>query len=83
MNELLGNDLNLKNIDNVLHVLRNPYGWNDHVVRDARLAAADEIDRLRTESLRFDREPPEDCKHGSQCLARGACARKCSLVPNV
>lgn len=46
MNDLLGNDLDLKNIDNVLHVLRNPHGWNDHVVRDARLAAADEIERL-------------------------------------
>jgi hypothetical protein len=39
-----------------------------------------EIERLRGESLRFDREPPADCPHGSQCLARGACWRKCSLV---
>lgn len=30
----------------VLHILRNPHGWNDHVVRDARLAAADEIERM-------------------------------------
>ena len=40
-------EIDLKNIDHVLHVLRNPHGWNDHVVRDARLAAADEIERLQ------------------------------------
>lgn len=43
-------DIDLKNIDQVLHVIRNPHGWNDHVVRDARLAAAIEIERLRTEN---------------------------------
>ena len=37
-------------MNNLLEILRNPQGWNDHVVRDARLIAADEIERLTAEN---------------------------------
>ena len=30
----------------VLHLLRNPWGWSDDVVREARYKAADELERL-------------------------------------
>jgi len=30
----------------MLHILRNPYGWSDEVVREMRLKAADELERL-------------------------------------
>ena len=30
----------------VLHLLRNPWGWSEDVVREARLKAADELERL-------------------------------------
>ncbi len=39
----------------------------------------DEIERLQGEALRFDRELRKACPHGSQCMARGSCWRKCSL----
>jgi hypothetical protein len=42
-------NLDLSDINQVLHVVRNPYGWNEHVVRDARLKLADEFERLRAE----------------------------------
>jgi hypothetical protein len=36
-------------INHVLHVLRNPYGWNEDQIRDARLTAADIIERMGKE----------------------------------
>lgn len=30
----------------LLHLLRNPFGWSTEVVREARLKAADELERL-------------------------------------
>lgn len=30
----------------LLHVLRNPSGWNDEVIRGVRVQAADELERL-------------------------------------
>ena len=35
-----------KNRNFMLHVLRNPFGWSDDVVREMRLKAADELERL-------------------------------------
>ena len=32
-----------KNRNFMLHVLRNPFGWSDDVVREMRLKAADEL----------------------------------------
>jgi hypothetical protein len=32
--------------DTLLHLLRNPWGWSDDTVREARLKAADELERL-------------------------------------
>lgn len=46
-------NIDLTKVDNILHVLRNPFGWNDYVVRDARLQAADEIERLRVDERRL------------------------------
>ena len=37
------------NTDEILHILRNPYGINFDKVREARLAAADEIEILKKE----------------------------------
>ena len=34
-------------MDSMLHVLRNPHGWCDEAVREARIAAANEIEALR------------------------------------
>jgi hypothetical protein len=35
----------------LLHLLRNPWGWSEDTVREARLKAADELERLwRTEN---------------------------------
>lgn len=42
--------IDLRNVDQVLHVIRNPVGWSNDAVREARLAAANEIERLRTEN---------------------------------
>lgn len=33
----------------ILHILRNPYGKGDQEINDARLAAADEIEKLQGE----------------------------------
>ena len=30
----------------ILHILRNPCGWSEDVVREVRLMAADELERL-------------------------------------
>jgi FtsZ-binding cell division protein ZapB len=46
---MMHENLDLSDINQVLHVVRNPYGWNEHVVRDARLKLADEFERLRAE----------------------------------
>ena len=48
--------IDLAKIDHILHVLRNPYGWNDHVVRDARLAAATRLEQLAVELLVVEQE---------------------------
>jgi len=55
---MMHENLDLSDINQVLHVVRNPYGWNEHVVRDARLKLADEFERLRAEvdGLRADAE---------------------------
>lgn len=50
---MTADSIDMTNIDNILHVLRNPYGWNDHVMRDARLLAADEIERIRSNDTRM------------------------------
>ncbi|MBK8773061.1 MAG: hypothetical protein IPM06_21890 [Rhizobiales bacterium] len=47
--------IDLAKIDHILHVLRNPYGWNDHVVRDARLAAT-RLEQLAVELLVVEQE---------------------------
>lgn len=44
----------------ILHVLRNPYGWDENAVREARLAAADLIENLERQ-LEF-----EKCKKRSR-----------------
>lgn len=33
-------------VNKILHILRNPYGWSEEEQRCARLAAADEIEKL-------------------------------------
>lgn len=38
--------IDLTDRHNLLHVLRNPYGWDDHIIAEARLKAADDIERL-------------------------------------
>ena len=37
-----------------LHILRNPYGWDEDQIREARLAAADLIENLER-SLEFEK----------------------------
>ena len=43
-------------IDHILHVLRNPYGWDGHVLRDARLAAAAMLEQLGAELVAVKQE---------------------------
>ena len=31
----------------ILHILRNPYGFSDKTIKEVRLAAADEIEKLQ------------------------------------
>ena len=38
-----------------LHILRNPYGWSEEQIREARLAAADLIESLER-SLDFEKQ---------------------------
>ena len=38
----------------LLHILRNPYGWGEEQVREARLAAADLIEEL-ARSIEFEK----------------------------
>lgn len=38
--------MNTKDQDFLLHLLRNPHGWGEEAVREARLKAADELSRL-------------------------------------
>ena len=54
--------IDLAKIDHILHVLRNPYGWNDHVVRDARLAAATRLEQLAVELVAVKQERDEAWK---------------------
>ena len=50
-------------MNNLLEILRNPQGWNDHVVRDARVKAADEIERLTAENATLKAELAEARDH--------------------
>jgi hypothetical protein len=34
-------------ISDILHILRNPYGWNEDQVRRARIQACEEIERWK------------------------------------
>lgn len=34
-------------LSTILHILRNPYGWADHLLRAARLQGADLIEQLQ------------------------------------
>ena len=43
----------------VLHILRNPFGFSEDVVRDARLDAADMIEAL---------DGPPDPRHHYPCM---------------
>ena len=36
-----------------MHIARNPFGWNEFDVREARLAVCDEVERLERENLRL------------------------------
>jgi len=38
----------------MLHILRNPYGWGEDQVREARLAAADLIEDLSARLAKLD-----------------------------
>jgi hypothetical protein len=38
---------NLSNTNHLLAILRNPYGMDENLVREARLQAADEIEQMR------------------------------------
>jgi hypothetical protein len=46
-----------EHMDNTLtlHILRNPYGWSEEQIREARLAAADLIESLER-SLDFEKK---------------------------
>ena len=35
-----------KDRDTLLHILRNPHGWSEEVMREIRLKASDELERL-------------------------------------
>ena len=47
------NDAKQKNF--MLHVLRNPHGWSEEVIREMRLKAADELERLYALEARVNR----------------------------
>lgn len=38
--------LNLAEKNKLLHILRNPYGWSEGLQREARLKAANELERV-------------------------------------
>ncbi len=64
------------NINDVQHILRNPYGYSDKEIREARLAACDEIDKWKDayENLR------EWCdQNGLDTVARQPNNQKISL----
>jgi hypothetical protein len=79
---MMRENLDLSDINQVLHVIRNPYGWNEHVVRDARLKLADEFERLRAEvdalragNAKRDIElSAEYCPHCNPCRNGGRIA---------
>jgi hypothetical protein len=41
------------NIHQAIHICRNPYGWNDEELREARLKVCDEVERLWKENVRL------------------------------
>jgi hypothetical protein len=47
------NDTKQKNF--MFHVLRNPHGWSEEVVREMRLKAVDELERLYALEAHIDR----------------------------
>lgn len=47
-------NIDLSNINHLLHVLRNPYGWNEHVIEAVRLKSADELERLAIGNDRYE-----------------------------
>jgi hypothetical protein len=50
----MGENIDYSNINHLLHVLRNPYGWNDEVIRKVQLKAADELERLGIGNDRYE-----------------------------
>jgi hypothetical protein len=51
---LIDENIDYSNINHLLHVLRNPYGWNDHIIETVRLKAADELERLAIGNDRYE-----------------------------
>lgn len=47
-------NIDYSNINHLLHVLRNPYGWNDHVIETVMLKAADELEKLSIGNDRYE-----------------------------
>ena len=66
MAEMTDEQVARKNRNFMLHVLRNPYGWGDEVVREMRLKAADELERL----------------YGVECAAQQAAEDFSRAAPN-
>ena len=58
-------------IDHILHVLRNPYGWDGHVLRDARLAAAAMLEQLGAELVAVKQERDEAWKELARVYSWG------------
>jgi predicted Zn-ribbon and HTH transcriptional regulator len=79
--------------DLMLHVLRNPDGWNTEAIRQSRLEAADEIERLRKqlkdcEQLLAAHDPKRECGYwmrtsppepAERCLVAG-CGKPCLVA---
>lgn len=56
----------------IIHILRNPWGWSEETISDARQAAADEIERLQKLVDAAREECPHRYGSDGECMYCGA-----------
>lgn len=54
--------------DGVLHILRNPFGFTEDIVRQARLDAADRLEALERENMTLRLHPSKDAYNSLSVL---------------
>jgi len=56
-----------------MHIARNPFGWNEYDIGEARLAVCDEVERLQRELLICGANGFREGMKRAASIAYGAC----------